>query len=75
MDTIRGLANQGLLGFYKGSFWGIMYNLSNSAFRFYGMEALEKLNLPFYTEGNAVTRGVSGKTQVLLINSFNFWWF
>ncbi|EAR91059.1 carrier protein (macronuclear) [Tetrahymena thermophila SB210] len=59
MEVFRGLSNQGLLGFYKGNFVGLMYTFCNSTLRFNSIDMLDYSQYSFYHQGNSLLRGFS----------------
>ncbi len=66
-EVLKALANQGLLGFYKGNLIGIIYHWMNSYLRFNSLDMLDYKNYKFYHEGSPFLKGFVGKIQFLLI--------
>lgn len=60
-EVIKALANQGLLGFYKGNLTGVMHIWLNSYLRFNILDNLHYSNYRFYNEGGPVLKGLVSK--------------
>lgn len=55
-EVVKALANQGLLGFYKGYFTGVMHSLTNSYVRFSLLNQLDFELFPAWNRGNEVLK-------------------
>lgn len=59
-EAFQSIANQGLLGFYKGNLLGLVHTWANSFLRFQAFQYIEGLNYQPLVEGNFFVRGAYG---------------
>jgi len=67
-EAFQSIANQGLFGFYKGNFLGLVHTWANSFLRFRAFQYIESLNYEPLVEGNFFVRGAYETTILTLVD-------